>query len=917
LKGITVSILYAFDSMSVLYRGYFAMIRNPLINSKGINTSGIRTVLMQLVKIIEDVRPQYLAVASDGPEDTFRHKRYPDYKATREKMPEDLVEQLPYLPRAMEALKLPYLLIPGYEADDIIGTLMSLCLNNNLRGIMVTSDKDYLQLVSETTEMLNHKNEIVGLSGVQERFGCRPDQVIEVLGLMGDSSDNIPGVRGVGEKTAIKLIQQFGSIEKVYENLAEVPGKSLKSKLEEGREQAMLSRELVTIDREVPLPIDLEDLRLDETKLSENKEFLELIQELELVTLYRRLTEGSGSSKKQKTSDKTDFSGKKTFSHSVQLELLEEPSVRTQKPIRSNIIETQEEWELFQNKLQEKHKLALALYSSGEHQLDYQIQGMALSLEIGEAYFISFQNFQNTSKTWVKNLQVLLEDSKIPKLVYDLKKNLQTLQIQKIELKGVEGDVMIAAHLSDPLSRRYDLDYLIGRRLNRERSSADAELPPDRKVSCEDASTILELHDLFEQQLMQAEMINAYRHIEIPLAETLARIELSGVRVDTENLGRISIEFEERLDDLRSRIHEQAEESFNLNSVVDLQNVLYEKFKLHERFKVKPKKIKLGNGMSTDEETLEKLCENPLPRAILDYRSLNKLKNTYVDQLPDHVHSRSGHIHSRFQQTATATGRLSSDNPNLQNIPVRSSEGRRIRGAFVPSAPERILISADYSQIELRIVAHYSKDPTFLEAYRNNEDIHALTASTIFKVPVDQVDREMRSKAKEVNFGLIYKMGPERLSIVTQTSKSEAKAFIERFFEKYSTIQALQERFLAQARKEGFTTTLLGRRRYLPDINAKGMLKRMAEGAAVNTPIQGSAAEVIKLAMIMIQQQLQQQKMESKMILTVHDELVFDVPAEEEKELCEMVKETMENVMILEVPLLVEIGRGKNWLEAH
>ena len=912
-----MSTLYAFDSMSVLYRGYFAMIRNPLINSKGINTSGIRTVLMQLVKIIEEVRPQYLAVASDGPEDTFRHIRYPEYKATREKMPEDLVEQLPYLPRAMQALKLPYLLIPGYEADDIIGTLMSLCLNNNIRGVMVTSDKDYLQLVSETTEMLNHKNEIVGLSGVQERFGCRPDQVIEVLGLMGDSSDNIPGVRGVGEKTAIKLIQQFGSIEKVYENLDEVPGKSLKSKLEEGRDQAMLSRELVTIHREVPLEIALEDLQLDQSPLSENKEFLDLLQELELNTLLRRITEGSVSSQKQNSSGSPEQAKNKPLSQAVQLELLEEPTARTQKAILSHTIETEEEWNSLRKKINENQKVSLALYTREDHQLDFQIQGMALSVEPGEAYFISHQHFQNNSNIWSKDLQAVLEDSGTAKLVYDLKKTLHSLNAEGIELKGVEGDVMIAAHLSDPLSRRYDLDFLIGRRLNRERSSADAEIPPDRKVSCEDASTILELHDLFEQQLKQAEMINSYRYIEIPLAETLARIEWSGVRVDTEKLKEISQEFEERLDELRERIHEQAEETFNVNSVVDLQNVLYEKFKLHERFKVKPRKIKLGNGMSTDEETLEKLCEDPLPRAILDYRSLNKLKNTYVDQLPDHVHPRSGHIHSRFQQTATATGRLSSDNPNMQNIPIRSAEGRRIREAFVPSDSNRILISADYSQIELRIVAHYSKDPTFLEAYRNNEDIHALTASTIFKVPVDQITREMRSKAKEVNFGLIYKMGPERLSIVTQTSKSEAKAFIERFFEKYSTIHALQERFLAQARKEGFTTTLLGRRRYLPDINAKGMLKRMAEGAAVNTPIQGSAAEVIKLAMIKIQQELQNQKMGSKMILTVHDELVFDVPFEEEQELCELVKDKMENVMLLEVPLLVEIGRGNNWLEAH
>ena len=433
-----------------------------------------------------------------------------------------------------------------------------------------------------------------------------------------------------------------------------------------------------------------------------------------------------------------------------------------------------------------------------------------------------------------------------------------------------------------------------------------------------------------------------YRTLELPLAQTLARLEQTGVSVDVPRLNEISSEFEIRLNELRTQIHQLAGERFNVNSVVELQHILYEKLRLHEQFRIKPKKIKIGLGLSTNEETLEKLAGHELPRTLLDYRSLYKLKHTYLDQLPTCVHSRSGRIHSSFNQTTTATGRLSSENPNLQNIPVRTVEGRRVRRAFVPSAPERVLLSADYSQIELRMVAHYSKDPPFLAAYRDGLDIHALTASAVFGVAENEVTREMRSVAKEINFGLIYRMGAERLALVTHTPKGEAKAFIERFFQKYATIHALQERFLDQARKQGFAQTLLGRRRYLPDINSGNfnlrggaermainmpiqgtaadimkLAKRMAEGAAVNTPIQGSAAEIIKLAMIRIEQKLRKQQLQSRMVLSVHDELVFDVLREEEPELRTLVQKTMESVIGLEVPLVVELGSGENWLDAH
>ena len=925
--------LFAVDSMAVLYRGYFAMIRNPLINSKGLNTSGIRTVLMQLLKILEDERPDYLAVASDSSEPTFRHQRFPEYKATREKMPDDLVAQLPYLPRLMTALGLPYLILPGYEADDIIGTLMRWCHEREIEGVMVTSDKDFMQLITETAVMFNHHNERLGMEAVRERFGGTPAQVIEVMGLMGDSSDNIPGVRGVGEKTAVKLIQEHGSIAGVYEHLDQVKGK-LREKLEDGRESALLSRELVTINTEVPIPATLEDLHVERVELHGNPEFLALLEELEFNTLLKRLGGSSVPKATPKPATSPEVSEKAAPPPPVTAASEIPEAEREPLKVSVSLLESPEQWERFLLSLPSGTPCGVAFAHEGTHQLDLRLTHLAIAGESGRAGMVDFgfriSGFRQpaTSHQPQATLHAWLENPNIPKVVHDLKQVTQILVSEGIALEGVVGDVMIAAHLADPLEQRQDLDFLISRRLQLRRPEVVAEDGPQlsmfvdedatiRQRLGEDAAAIWALHLRLTPQLEQSGAWPVYRALELPLAQTLARLEQTGVRVDVSGLNEIASEFEGRLDELRTQIHQLAGEEFNVNSVVELQHVLYEKLRLHEQFGIKPKKIKLGLGLSTNEETLEKLAEHDLPRTLLDYRSLYKLKHTYLDQLPTHVHSRSGRIHSRFNQTATATGRLSSDNPNLQNIPVRTAEGRRVRRAFVPSAPERVLLSADYSQIELRVVAHYSKDPTFLAAYREGLDIHALTASAIFGVSESEVTREMRSVAKEVNFGLIYRMGADRLALVTHTPKTEAKAFIERFFQKYATIHALQERFLDQARKEGFAQTLLGRRRYLPDINGGGLAKRMAEGAAVNTPIQGSAAEIIKLAMIGIERQLRKRRLHSRMVLTVHDELVFDALREEEPKLRTLVQETMESVIGLEVPLVVELGSGENWLDAH
>lgn len=912
--------LFALDSMAILYRNYFAMFRSPMFNSKGLNTSGIFGFFNQIVKIIETEKPDYLAVVSDTSEPTFRHKQFPAYKATREKMPDDLVEQLPYLPRLVEALNLPFIVLPGFEADDIVGTLMRMCSEKNIDGRMVTSDKDYMQLITDTNIMFNHKNQKVGIKQVEDKFGCKPDQVIEILGLMGDASDNVPGVKGVGEKTAMKLIGQYGSIPDLYESIDQLPANKLKEKLIKDRELAFLSRELVTIDVNVPLDLTIEDLSLAKTDLYNNEVLISILEELEFKTFLKKVRKSSpaSSTKSNKAAEKVE-------------EIVKEKILVD--PVGARCMTTMEELEAFVTEGKNAKVIAIDVIPKGDDFIGGEIEGLVLALNSTEAWYLPLSHpaFKGHRHHIFRDLKNLFEFPTITKVVYNWKHLLQLLWEKDIQSGKAILDVMLAAHLVESEERDYTLKGIISRQMqyeikfhysSKKPKSSEIEIQLESEgimyqAYCEATGLLWQLADRLRAQLIQTQMNKPYEYIEIRLAEVLANVERSGVKIDSNILQKISKEFEKRLQKLSVEIFDVSGEEFNINSILDMQKILYEKLKIHEMYNVKPKKIKTGNKMSTDEETLEKMAEHPLPNLVLKYRELNKLKNTYVDQLPTFVNDDTGRIHSSFRQTAAATGRLASDNPNLQNIPIRSEEGRRIRSVFIPTDSKHILISADYSQIELRVVAHYSKDPTFLEAYRQNLDIHALTASTIFDVPEDQVDRDMRAKAKEVNFGLIYRMGPERLSLITNSSKTDAKSFIERYFLKYSTIHALHEQFLEAARKEGYARTLLGRRRYLPAINGRGLHRRMAEGAAVNTPIQGTAAEIIKLAMCSIDQRLKKEKLAAKMILTVHDELVFETPKHEKEAIIELVKHEMENVIVLEVPLIAEVGVGKNWLEAH
>ena len=900
--------LYAVDTMAVLYRSYFAMIRNPLINSRGVNVSGLHGLVWTLMTIIEREAPDYLAVVSDGPQPTFRHEKYPEYKATREKMPEELVSQLPYIPRLVEALGLPYLIIPGYEADDIIGTLVAMAEAEGLMSYMVTGDKDFMQLISDHAFMYSMKGDQINLvdqAGVADKFGCAPDGVIEVLALMGDSSDNVPGVRGVGAKTATKLVQQFGTLEKLYDHLDDVKGVKLKENLETHKEMAFLSRDLVTIRRDVPLGVGLPDLAVHPAPLAENEAFISMLTELEFQGFRDRILKAKGETAEEEVSQ------------------AEYHTVDTLEAVRGLV-----------PRLRDAEMLVFDTETTGLSTTEDRVVGISFAVQAGEAFYIPLNApaFEGRREEVLDLLRPVLESESPPKAGHNMKYDIHMMAQEGIDVLGAAHDTMIASHLTEPAERRHNLDSVALRRLGVTKIPTESligkgknEITMDQvpietvsRYACEDAEVTFRLFQIFTPQLEAMNETNVFRELEMPLVPVLVRMERAGIRFDEQGAASLSQDMERRLEGLREEIYDHAgERDFNINSIIDLQRVLYESLKLHEILGVRPKKIKTGNGYSTDEDTLVKMRAHPLPNSLLQYRELTKLKNTYVDQLPSFISATTGRIHSNFRQTVAATGRLASDHPNLQNIPIRSEDGRKVRALFVATDADHILLSADYSQIELRVVADYSGDPTFLQAFRNGQDIHALTAAAIFGVAPDQVHRDMRAVAKEVNFGLIYRMGPDRLALVTNRNRNEAQEFIQRFFEKYSAVRDLQEDLMARARKEGYALTRLGRRRYLPDINSPNSLAgRTAEGMAVNTPIQGTAAEIIKLAMIEVDRRLRLEGFRSRMVLSIHDELLFDAHRSELETLKQMVTQVMEQAMELKVPMKVGLGEGENWLLA-
>lgn len=931
--------LYLIDGMAIAYRSYYAFIQRPLINSRGENTSAIYGFVTFLNKILEEAKPDYVAVVFDTPAPTFRHQVYAEYKATREKMPEDMASQIDLLKDVVRAYNVPVIELEGYEADDIIGTLAKRAEHEGVDSFLVSGDKDFMQLVSKRVKIYRPGRkgtevEIVDIDGVREKFGVNPDQVVDVLGLIGDSSDNIPGVPGIGEKTAIPLIQEYRSIENLLTRVDQLPRKALKEKLETHKELALLSKQLTTIDTNVPLDVDFHSLKSAGRNIPE---LMSLFERLEFRSLHRQLEERSvGSAEVESPVQHTDhFPGATvedihSHEHSYVL-IADETALR-------RLSET----------LQSSSELAVDTETTSTDPLKAELIGISLSPQAHVAYFIpviaeapqtnasatlfdessaassSEQRIGLPMETVISHLRPVLENAAIKKIGQNLKYDYQVLSRHGIVMKGIWFDTMIASYLLRA-DDRHNLDALALEHLNYRTITfsdlvgtkqdridiRDVPLQSLCAYACEDADITLRLSAKFREQLDQRGMSDLFERIELPLVTVLAHMELHGVTIDTEQLARMSKEIDRMIDALTRDIFAHAGSEFNINSTQQLSDILFDKLKLNPVRKTK-------TGFSTDVAVLQQLeKEHPIIPCLLEYRQLAKLKSTYIDALPQLINLSTGRVHTTYNQTVAATGRLSSSDPNLQNIPIRTELGRSIRGAFVAGSG-RVILSADYSQIELRIMAHISDDQGLKDAFLAGEDVHRSTAAKVFGVEVSEVSREMRRRAKEVNFGIMYGIGPFGLGRRLDISQSEAKEIIDRYFDRFPKVRSYIDRTITSARRQGYVETLLGRRRYLPDINSKNNnIRGNAERQAINMPIQGTAADMIKAAMVNIHHEFERRSLKSAMILQVHDELVFEVWNAELDEARSIVQTSMVEALPLHVPLHVDVGVGPNWLAAH
>ena len=906
--------LFLIDGSAIAYRSYFAFIKNPLINSKGQNTSAVFGFLRFLYMILDNEKPDNLAVIFDPKGPTFRHKLYSEYKATRQKMPDDMRDQIPMIHQVIDALNIPRIEVEGFEADDVIGTLAKRAENKDFMTYLVSGDKDFMQLVDKQTRLYNPKRagedvEILDETGVLQKVGLPPDKIIDYLALMGDVSDNVPGVRGIGNKTAVRLIEEFGSLEAVLENAEKVSRANIRENLKTCHDVALLSKRLVTIDRDVPLDIEPESLKCVEP---DHEMIVELLKRLEFSSLVERFQIGQKSKK-------------------ITSEIVDSPD-KIQKLLRT---------------LQSAEHFVVDVETTEGDPMRAEVVGLAFSAKAGEAFYVPVHVEKRpvgngpsvVREMFLKadgdlfgglplndSLKPILEDPNKKKSGHNIKYDMLVLARHGIALQGISFDTMVASYLINPTFRQHNLDALALEHLNFQKISisdligkgknqlsiADVEMGRVAEYACEDADITLKLTEKFEQQLQRANLTDLFRDVEIPLIHVLADMEKTGVALDLDFLNKMSIRMKKQVDGLVKSIYEMAGEEFNINSTQQLGEILFEKLQL-------PKKKRTKTGYSTDAKVLEELAAlHDLPRMLLEYRELTKLKSTYVDALPGLVNPETGRLHTSYNQTVAATGRLSSSDPNLQNIPIRTDMGREIRRAFVPEDRDHVILDADYSQIELRVMAHLSKDPVLLEAFQNEEDVHSKTASLIFQVPPEDLTHEHRRRAKEINFGIMYGMGIYGLASRLHISNEEARDFITSYFALYYKVKEFIDRTHQQAEQNGFVTTMLNRRRYLPEINSKNRnIREFARRTAVNTPIQGSAAELIKVAMINIWKKLNERGYETKMIMQVHDELVFETPKSEVDEIKKLVKHEMEHALPLDVPIKAEIGIGPNWLEAH
>jgi DNA polymerase I len=905
--------LFLLDGMAMAYRAYFAFISNPLKNSKGENTSAVYGFTTALLKIINDEKPDYIASVFDTPEPTFRHKEYKPYKATREKMPEDMIPQLVYLKSISEAMNVPVIEKPGFEADDIIGTLAVRAAAQSILTYMVTGDKDFMQLIQPLILMYNpmkrgSDQEIIDESGVLRRYNVSPSQITDILGLMGDASDNIPGVTGIGEKTAIKLIQEHGSIENIYKNINTIKGK-VKQNLITDKDNALLSKHLATIHLDVPLELDFVSLRKREP---DTKKLLPILSALEFNALVKK------------------FSGE-----SLQSDIFDE---NTNNSALKNIQNSRHDYhtvtttETLAELCKQITRAGACSFDTETTSVDAMVAelvGVSICIQAYAAYYIPVNQALSIDKV-LSYLKPILENPEISKTGQNIKYDYLVMKNCGITMHGIAFDTMIAGHLLRP-DRNVNIDQLAADYLHygkiatqeligsgkNQTSMADVPLPAITDYACEDADVAYQLTDIFKNDLSKHDLDRAFYDIEIPLLPVLAEMEHFGVWLDLSYLKDMSHEFNEQMKIIEQSIYQDAGTHFNLNSPQQLGEILFDTLQINKMAgEIKVRRTGKTKQYSTDVKNLEKYRGLPIIDALLNYRQLTKLKSTYIDGLPPLVNLRTKRIHSTFSQTITSTGRLSSSNPNFQNIPIRTDLGKGIRKAFRSPLPGWSILSADYSQIELRVMAHLSGDHSLIDAFKADQDIHLATACKVFHLEHDQVTSAIRRKAKDINFGIIYGISAYGLVERIHITNAEAVQLIESYFETYPGVKNYIDHTIEKTRTNGYITTLFGRRRYLPDIQSKNRtVRQFAERAAVNTPIQGTAAELIKLAMIQVHCALQKEKLKTRMILQVHDELVFEIPDHELPVVKSIIKDRMENVLSLKVPLTIDMGIGDNWLE--
>ncbi|MEL7249274.1 MAG: DNA polymerase I [Bacteroidota bacterium] len=924
--------LFLLDGHALVYRAHFAFINRPLINSKGFNTSAITGFTRTLWDLMRNQNPTHLAVAFDPSGPTFRHEMMESYKANREEQPEDIRASFPYIHQILQAFKIPIITVDNYEADDVIGTLAKQAEAEGYQVYMVTPDKDYGQLVSENIFMYKPSRqgdgvEIMGVPEICAKWDIENvDQVIDMLGMQGDSVDNIPGIPGIGPKTAAKLLKVFGSMENLLENTDQLKGKQ-KEKVEANREIALLSKELARIKLDVPIQFNATDYIIEPF----DRDWLsEIFKELEFRTLAKQIL-GQQEEKPMVGTQGSLFATEAVAQAGTGLaqhELASNTIANTEH--KYHLVSGAEAEQELVDKLLQASVLCFDTETTSVDANEAELVGMSFAIEAGEAWYVPVPADQTAAQEIVERFRPLFEAENIAKIGQNLKYDMKVLRWYDIQVKGELLDTMVMHYLLEP-ERRHNMDYLsetllsykpvsitelIGKKGKNQKTMRDVPVEQVVDYACEDADITWRLHEVLAPKLAEETRIEElYQQMEGPLVRVLAEIEHEGIRVDADFLAEYSAELVKEIVDLEEKVHAEAGVPFNLASPKQVGEVLFDHMKIPYRWR----KTKSGQ-YSTDEEKMSEIAlDFPIAANVLRHRGLTKLRSTYLDALPKLINSRTGRIHSSFNQTVAATGRLSSKDPNLQNIPIRTPEGRKVREAFVPRDEDHILLAADYSQIELRLIAEISGDEAMLEAFQTGQDIHRATAARVFDTPYDEVNRDQRGQAKTVNFAIIYGAGSQNLSQQLGISRAEAKELIETYFSRYPGLKNYMEDTVKYARENGHVTTMLGRRRKLRDINSKSSLARSnAERMAINTPIQGTAADMIKIAMLNVQKAIKEQGLQSKMILQVHDELVFDVRKDELERIKPIIEENMKNALPdLKVPIVVEMGTGQNWLEAH